>query len=141
MPTAQAAPTASAQEPTGAAPGASEDGDGILVQVALSPALLEQAAPTDTVFVLARAENGPPMPLAVARHTVDDLPLDVRLTDAMAMMPAMTLSSFPRVEVIARVSKSGQAATQAGDLFAAGQVVDSADPPAAVQLLIDQVAE
>jgi cytochrome c-type biogenesis protein CcmH len=81
------------------------------------------------------------MPLAVSRHRVDELPLDIRLTDAMAMMPAMKLSSFPRVEVVAKVSKSGQAGTQPGDLLAAGQVVDSASPPDAVQLLIDQVAD
>jgi cytochrome c-type biogenesis protein CcmH len=81
------------------------------------------------------------MPLAVARHRVSELPLDVRLTDAMAMMPAMKLSSFPSVEVIARVSKSGQAAAQAGDLLASGQVVETASPPEAVQLLINQVVE
>jgi cytochrome c-type biogenesis protein CcmH len=140
MPTADT-PTAPAAAPA-AAPSSPEAAEGgIRVQVALAPALLEQAAPTDTVFVLARAESGPPMPLAVARHQVADLPLDVTLTDAMAMMPAMKLSAFPRVKVTAKVSKSGGAATQTGDLLAASQVVDSASPPDSVQLLIDQVAE
>jgi len=117
------------------------DGASITVEVALAPAILDKASPGDTLFVLARAESGPPMPLAVARHQVSELPLTVTLTDAMAMMPAMKLSSFPRVKVSAKVSKSGQAGTQAGDLVASDVVVDSADPPQSVQLLIDRVVE
>ena len=116
-------------------------GEGIVVEVALAPPLLEQLAPTDTVFVLARAVDGPPMPLAVARHSAEDLPLQVTLTDAMAMMPGMQLSAFEQVRVSARVSKSGQAGLQAGDLFAEDVVVDSGDKPGAAQLLIDRVVE
>jgi cytochrome c-type biogenesis protein CcmH len=138
-PTAVAAPapaatTTSAQAPAG-------DGAAILVEVALAPSLIGQAAATDTLFVLARAESGPPMPLAVARQQVGDLPLKVTLTDAMAMMPAMKLSSFPRVKVSARISKSGQAGSQPGDLAAADVVVDSANPPESVQLLINRIVE
>lgn len=122
-------------------PTASGDGAAITVEVALAPHLMEQAAPTDTLFVLARAESGPPMPLAVSRHQVSDLPLQVTLTDQMAMMPAMRLSAFPRVKVSAKISKSGQAGTQSGDLLASDVVVESANAPNSVQLLIDQVAE
>lgn len=117
------------------------DGARITVEVALAPRLFEQLSPGDTIFVLARAEEGPPMPLAVARHQADELPLRVTLTDAMAMMPAMKLSAFPRVKVSARVSKSGQAAAQPGDLAAPDVVVDSTNPPDTVQLLIDRVVE
>jgi cytochrome c-type biogenesis protein CcmH len=81
------------------------------------------------------------MPLAVARHSVSELPLKVTLTDAMAMMPAMKLSSFDQVKISAKISKSGQAATQPGDLIAADRVVESASPPDSVQLLIDGVVE
>ena len=125
----------------GDGPTASGDGAAITVEVALAPHLMEQAAPTDTLFVLARAESGPPMPLAVSRHQVSDLPLQVTLTDQMAMMPAMRLSAFPRVKVSAKISKSGQAGTQSGDLLASDVVVESANAPNSVQLLIDQVAE
>jgi cytochrome c-type biogenesis protein CcmH len=130
---------------TGAAPTAAAatevDGAAITVEVALAPTLMDRASPGDTVFVLARAASGPPMPLAVARHSVSELPLKVTLTDAMAMMPAMKLSSFDQVKISAKISKSGQAATQPGDLIAADRVVESASPPDSVQLLIDGVVE
>lgn len=120
---------------------AATGGAAIVVEVALAPSLMEKTAPTDTLFILARAETGPPMPLAVSRQQVGDLPLKVTLTDAMAMMPAMKLSSFPRVKVSARISKSGQAGSKPGDLAAADVVVESANPPDSVQLLINQIVE
>lgn len=70
---------------------------------------------TTPVFIYARAANGPKMPLAIARKTLADLPLTVTLTDAMAMMPAMKLSMFDDVELLARVSPSGNATAQSGD--------------------------
>ena len=88
----------------------------IRVNVSLDPALTAQAAATDTVFVFARAAQGPKMPLAIVRKQVKDLPVTVTLDDSLAMSPAMVLSNFPQVTVGARVSKSGQAMPQSGDL-------------------------
>jgi cytochrome c-type biogenesis protein CcmH len=88
----------------------------LTVQVALDPALAAKSDPQETVFVYAKAVSGPPMPLAVQRVRVSQLPLSVTLDDSMAMMPAMRLSSFPKVTVGARISKSGQAIPQGGDL-------------------------
>jgi cytochrome c-type biogenesis protein CcmH len=85
-------------------------------KVSLSTALLGKAAPTDTVFILARAAQGPKMPLAVFRKQVKDLPMDFTLDDSMAMQPQMKLSNFDQVVVVARVSKSGGAMSQPGDL-------------------------
>ena len=84
--------------------------------ITLAKALAGKAAPTDTLFVFARAAEGPRMPLAILRKQVKDLPLSFTLDDSMAMTPAMKLSSVQRVVVGARISKRGDATAQAGDL-------------------------
>lgn len=110
-------PDASAATQVQAAPSAdSPAGPAMRVKVSLSPDLAAAAAPTDTLFVFARAPSGPPMPLAVQRLKVADLPATVRLDDGMAMVPSMRLSAFPEVVVGARISKSGQASPSSGDL-------------------------
>ena len=85
-------------------------------RVTLSPALLAQTSPTDVVFILARAAEGPKMPLAVLRKQVKDLPLDFTLDDSMAMQPQLKLSGFDKVIVLARISKTGTPMAQPGDL-------------------------
>lgn len=85
-------------------------------RVSLAPALAAQAQPEDTVFVLARAANGPRMPLAVLRKQVKDLPFDFSLDDSMAMAPTAKISDHPQVIVVARISKTGNATPSAGDL-------------------------
>ena len=85
-------------------------------RVALSKALAGKASPNDTVFILARAAQGPKMPLAVFRKQVKDLPVEFSLDDSMAMRPEMKLSGFDQVVVVARVSKSGTPMSQSGDL-------------------------
>ncbi|MDD2128562.1 c-type cytochrome biogenesis protein CcmI [Pseudomonas sp. 17391] len=80
----------------------------LTVRVELAAALKDKVKPDDTVFIFARASNGPPMPLAAKRVTVAQLPIEVELSDADAMMPQMKLSDFTEVQLVARVSRAGQ---------------------------------
>lgn len=84
--------------------------------VRIADTLKARAAPDDTVFIFARAVDGPPVPLAILRKRVADLPMSFSLDDSMAMAPGMNLSRFGNVVVGARISKSGTATRQAGDL-------------------------
>lgn len=88
----------------------------IAVDITLDASIAANVAPEQTVFVFARAAAGPPMPLAARRLQVKDLPRSVTLDDSLAMNPAMRLSAFPEIIVGARISPSGQATPQAGDL-------------------------
>jgi cytochrome c-type biogenesis protein CcmH len=108
-------------------------------EVRLAAALKQQAAPDDTVFVFVRAAEGPRMPLAVLTKKVKDLPTRFQLDDSQSMTPALKLSGFPKLIVSARVSKSGSATPQAGDLQGASGIV--APGAAGVVVTIDSVVQ
>lgn len=110
---------------------------GVRGTVRLAPALKAQVKPDDVLFVFARAAQGPPMPLAVLRGRAADLPLEFRLDDSMAMAQGLKLSAFPKVVVTARISKSGAATAQPGDLQGASPAV--ASDAAGVAVTIDTV--
>jgi cytochrome c-type biogenesis protein CcmH len=114
---------------------AAATGAKLSVQVSLAPGLASRVQPGDTLFVFARAAEGPRMPLAIARHRADELPLTVTLDDAMAMRPELKLSSFDRVVVGARISRSGNAAPQSGDLEGQSAAVP---PSGSTAVTIDQ---
>ena len=88
----------------------------IRVKVSLAGSLASKAAPGDTVFIFARAASGPPMPLAIVRKQVKDLPVEVTLDDSMSMVQGMNLSAFDKLIIGARVSKTGNALPSPGDL-------------------------
>ena len=99
-------------------PAAATSGGTLRLRVTLADALRAKAAPGDAVFVFAKAVGGPPMPVAIKRLQVSALPADIELGDADAMVPTMRLSNFPKVSVVARVSKSGDASPHTGELQA-----------------------
>jgi cytochrome c-type biogenesis protein CcmH len=123
--------------PASPAPVAATPQVSITGQVSLAPALAAQVKPGDTVFVFARAVDGPRMPLAVQRLAVADLPYRFTLDDSTAMRPEFKLSGAAQVRIEARVSATGSATPGPGDLIGTGPVVK----PGAqgVQLVIDQV--
>jgi cytochrome c-type biogenesis protein CcmH len=112
----------------------------VTVEVSLAPELLPSADPDDTVFIYAQALSGPKMPLAILRKQVAELPVKVTLDDSLAMMPAMKLSNFAEVKLLARISKSGQAVAQPGDLIG---TVDNAtlSGPKGYKIIINQRVE
>ncbi len=118
------APPAAVGTPVVATTPAAATGDtSIRGQVSLAAALAAKALPTDTVFIFARAVEGPRMPLAVQRGKVSDLPLSFKLDDSLAVSPDFRISGFTEVRIEARISRSGSATPGPGDLIGVGPVV------------------
>jgi cytochrome c-type biogenesis protein CcmH len=107
--------------------------------VSIHSKVKSSASPDDTVFIFARAVEGPPMPLAVQRVKVRELPVSFSLDDSMAMAPGMSLSAHPRVVVVARVSRTGNPAAQPGDLQGASAPVGN--DASGVAVVIDSVVK
>jgi cytochrome c-type biogenesis protein CcmH len=93
--------------------------------VTMAPSLAGKGSSTDTLFVFAREMNGPPMPVAIVRATKKDLPFTFQLDDSTSPMPSRKLSGAGTVVIVARLSKSGQAMPQSGDLEGTSQPVKS----------------
>jgi cytochrome c-type biogenesis protein CcmH len=105
--------------------------------VTVAPEVAAKVAVSDTLFIFARAESGPRMPLAVLRGSARQLPMIFALDDTMAMTPATRLSLAGAVRIEARISRSGNATPQPGDLVGTSDVVR----PGArnVKIVVDKV--
>lgn len=89
----------------------------VQVQVAFAPGIdTGQLPPQARIFVIARAAGGPSMPVAVQKHDVATMPLAITLSDADSLMPTAKLSGLKEVEILARLSLTGSADRDAGDL-------------------------
>ena len=95
---------------------AATSGLNVTGQVSLSAALKSKASPNDVVFIYATPANGDRMPLAIFKTTVSQLPFNFTLDDSTAMAPDRKLSAAGEVMVKVRVTKSGNAMPQSGDL-------------------------
>ncbi len=115
---------------------ASTQAAALQIQVQLDPKVAETVSPEDSVFVFARAVNGPPVPLAAKRLTVGDLPATVTLSDADAMVPSLKISSVEQVTVMARVSRTGDATK--GEWIGQSEALETRGDKNAVRLTIDR---
>lgn len=106
-------------------------------KVSLNPALAGKASPDDTVYIFARDAGAQNTLIAVLRKQVKDLPLQFTLDDSMAIQPRMSLADFDRVVVLARISRSGDATVQSGDLE--GGVTGVKPGSKGVNVVIDSV--
>jgi len=106
-------------------------------RVELAAALKDKAAPGDTVMVIARPADGSRMPVAVLKARVPDLPVAFSLDDTLAMSPDHAMSKFKEIIIEARISKTGMATPQAGDLLSAPQTVTVGKT--GIKLLVDQI--
>jgi cytochrome c-type biogenesis protein CcmH len=108
-------------------------------QVTLAKGLESNVSPSDTVFIFARAEKGPRVPLAVYKIKVKDLPHDFQLDDSKAQIPMFTLSKFmgKNVNVVARISKSGDAMAQSGDLQGMSAIIQPGVDK--IKVIIDKI--
>jgi cytochrome c-type biogenesis protein CcmH len=140
-------PVANTEQPTGSVPGAApntrqatESVPGAAPLVSIDIQVGEQAAavisPASSVFVIARDPSQPSPPLAVARHKAGELPLLVSMNDADAMIPGRILSAYESLEIIVRVSASGQPVAQTGDWY--GQSIVRPAQSNSVAIIIDQ---
>ncbi len=116
-----------------AAPPVATGAAAVRLSVAFAPGV--DAAPPARVFVIARAPAGPPQPIAVRALDPSALPQQLVLTDQDAMQPGRSLSMFSRVEVLARLSRSGNPVRQPGDVESPAQLLDP-HGSAAVALII-----
>jgi cytochrome c-type biogenesis protein CcmH len=110
------------------------------VSVSIAPQILDQLKTALPLFILARDPAGGP-PLAVQRHSSAAAPLTIELSERDAMMPTRTIASAPRVEVVARISKSGAPQAQSGDFFGQAEYDFAAatDGAAVVNIVIDRI--
>ncbi|HZV38879.1 MAG TPA: cytochrome C biogenesis protein, partial [Pseudoxanthomonas sp.] len=107
--------------PTLSEPATPTSGNTLTVKVALDPDFASRVRLRGdaSVFVIARMPGGPPMPVAVEKHALSELPLTVTLDDADSPMPTQKLSALKEVELVARISASGNAMRQDGDIESA----------------------
>lgn len=137
-PTASGAPASPPVASTQSVTAPAGEGPRLSIRVSLDASLQSKVEDGDTLFVFARAAAGPPMPLAIQRLPASGLPATVTLDDSMGMLPSMKLSMFPQVIIGARISKSGNAIAQSGDLQKLTEAIDvSRTQP--IDVIIDSV--
>lgn len=117
-------------------PAPASSGTVVNVSVALGNDALAAELPDSTVFVIARDPNQPSPPVAALRRRLSELPAVIEISDSDAMIPGRVPSAFTSLEIVARVSLTGEPIAQPGDWF--GQQVTEPASGEPVDLLINQ---
>ncbi len=134
-----------AQQRMGVAPDEQEaiaQGPGIHVSVSLEERLQGLLDDDTRVFIIARDMEGELPPLAVARVTLGELPATLIIDDRHAMSPDASLSQVSEVRLLVRVSKSGGATPETGDMYGDLEGVRVGDVEGdPVEVVIDRVIE
>ena len=110
----------------------------LVVKVRLDERFRGELDGTESLFVYARAVDGPALPLAARRESARALPLTLRLDDSMSMLPDRTLSSVERVEVGARVTRSGDARAASGDIQGMSEAIDIRAGETEVEVVLNE---
>jgi cytochrome c-type biogenesis protein CcmH len=121
--------------------GSAGSGKVIPVEVSIDSELIGLVPDTAVVYVFAKASSGPAAPLAVSRHTISQLPLQIELPEEMAMLADLTIASFDEITVTARVSHSGNPIQQSGDFSSDPEFITSDTRSKPVSLVISRIIE
>ncbi|MCY4050097.1 MAG: c-type cytochrome biogenesis protein CcmI [Gammaproteobacteria bacterium] len=117
-----------------------DQGKILTVEIALDKNLFQYVSSNDIVFVTAKATNGPPAPLAIRKLAVGDLPKTVQLSSADSMIENMTVDQFEDIIIQARISKSGTAQRNSGDVVS-NSIQISGEPEEILSLTIDEIIQ
>jgi len=114
---------------------------GIAVNVSVADELVDRIEPGAVLFLVAREPDRPGPPLAAVRHDASGLPATLKISDSDAMLPGRSLSSLPQVQLIVRITSSGDPVAQPGDLF--GEMIWTASENSGqnVSIVVDQIAD
>ena len=110
------------EAPASINPASEQAGVVVTANIEIGTAVTAELPPDATVFIIARDPAQPSPPIAVARRQLSELPVTVPLGDADSMIPGRSLSAFPQIELVARVSISGEPVAQSGDWYASAVV-------------------
>ncbi len=114
---------------------------GINVNVSVAAALAGRIGPDAVIYLVARATGRPGPPVAVVRHSANVLPTQLTLSDKNAMLPDRLLSTLARVQLIARVSNSGEPTAQPGDLYGEAEWPAPDTDAGGISIVIDRLVE
>ena len=117
------------------------DGPIIIVSLDIDPELSAKALNAQSIYVLARAAGGPPMPLAVKRLHTTLMPVKVQLDSSAAMGPMAGIKTGDRVEIVARLSMSGSANGAPGDIEAVSEPIVLEEGQQQIKLTLDSIRQ